>query len=260
MHIAITGASSGIGEALAREFHRAGASLTLVARRQEKLEELSRELGGRIHLVVHDLSVPARATTWIADAEAALGPIDVLINNAGIENLGWFDESDVEVGERLLATNLLTPMRLMRAVVPTMTARKGGTIVNVVSVASFCATPGQSWYGASKAGLAMAGDAMRAELRHSGVHLLNVYPGPIATPMADGIYERLGGKKGAVARLPEGKADILAQKVRRAVERRDNVVIYPGIYRMALWFPRLARWSSDRVAMESLIGLLTRLN
>ncbi len=85
MHVALTGASSGIGEALAREYARGGAKLTLVARRKELLEKLAAELGGA-HVVPLDLSDVAKATSWLEGARAANGPIDILINNAGIEN------------------------------------------------------------------------------------------------------------------------------------------------------------------------------
>src|SRR5262245_17354796 len=98
MHVAITGASSGIGEALAREYGRHGAKLTLVARREELLRRLAGEIGGDVFVAPHDLSLPEGAEGWIASAEAAHGPIDVLVNNAGIEKTGPTAEADVEIG------------------------------------------------------------------------------------------------------------------------------------------------------------------
>src|SRR5579872_2045382 len=184
MHVAITGASSGIGEAIAREYARAGADLTLVARRRDLLDKLASETGARCHVVAKDLSDPATAADWLDEAEAKLGPIDVLVNNAGMEYLSHADELDVETGDRLLRLNLLSPLRITRALLPRLVARKKGTIVDVASVAALAAGPGFTWYGASKAGLAMASEALRAEVKPSGVHVLTVYPGPVHSDMA----------------------------------------------------------------------------
>ena len=87
-HVVVTGASSGIGEALVREYVRAGASVTMVARRREMMEKLAAEVGGKTHVVATDLSDPAHAIDWLPAAEAALGPIDILINNAGAQIVG----------------------------------------------------------------------------------------------------------------------------------------------------------------------------
>lgn len=247
MHLVITGASSGIGEALAREAARAGHRLTLVARRRELLERLAGELGATpaAHVVVKDLSEPAGATEWVAAAEAAHGPIDVLINNAGIENTGPFEESDPAVGSRLLRTNVETPLLLARHLLPAMVARGSGAIGNVASVAALSPMPLQAWYAASKAALATASETLRRELRATGVHVLTVYPGPVTTAMADAAYASYGGRKGIVALLPEGRADVLARRVLRAIARRRARVVYPRFYaltRWLAWLPPLLAW------------------
>src|SRR5215813_10705365 len=102
MHVAITGASAGIGAALAREFGKSGNVVTLVARRRALLEELANGLGTRTHVVTVDLSDTARCTEWIVGAEAALGPIDVLINNAGATMVRRFVDVDLGEAERML--------------------------------------------------------------------------------------------------------------------------------------------------------------
>src|SRR4051812_11624051 len=99
MHVAITGASAGIGEALVRAWVARGASVTLVARRKEKLEQIALEVGGKTFVQAADLAVPERATEWIAPAEAALGPIDVLVNNAGVQTIEPTQLTSVEKGE-----------------------------------------------------------------------------------------------------------------------------------------------------------------
>jgi len=245
MHVAITGASSGIGEALAREYGRHGAKLTLVARREELLRRIAAEIGGHVFVVTHDLSLSDRADGWIAASEAAHGPIDVLVNNAGIENTGPTADADVEEAERVLHTNLHTPLRLMRSLAPAMIARGSGIFVNVASVAALAPTPLQAWYGASKAGLAAFSEAFRGELKGTGVQVVTVYPGPVTTAMADRAYAAFGGRKGTVGLMPEGRPEVLARLVRRAVEKHKARVIYPRFYVITRLFPWLARWLVD---------------
>ncbi len=246
-HVAVTGASSGIGEAIAGEFGRAGAGLTLVARRRDLLERLAEKIGGRYFVAAHDLSDPVRATEWIAAAEDALGPIDILVNNAGIENTGPTAEADVEGALRVLRLNLETPLRLMRHLLPGMIERRGGAFVNIASVAALAPAPLQAWYGASKGGLAAFSEALRGELAGSGVRVLTVYPGPVKTPMADVAYEAYGGRKGAIGLLPEGRPEILARRIRAAVAEGRPRLIYPRFYVISRWFPWLARWIADAV-------------
>lgn len=254
MHVAITGASSGIGEALAREYGRHGARLTLVARRRELLTRLAGEVGGSCFVAPHDLSDPGHAADWIAPCESALGPIDVLVNNAGVENTGPTARADLDEADRLLHTNLHTPLRLMRFLAPVMIERGHGVFVNVASVAALVPTPLQAWYGASKAGLAAFSEAFRGELLGTGVHVLTVYPGPVTTPMADRAYLAFGGRKGAVGLLPEGRPEVLARLIREAVLRRRARLIYPRFYVITRLFPWLARWIVDAGAPKPYTG------
>src|SRR3954468_17162556 len=105
MHVVITGASSGIGEALAREYAQAGAQLTLVARRRELMDKLAADLKVKCHVVAADLSDAAQATSWLAAAESALGPVDLLINNAGVQIVAPTVEISVEETRRLIQLN-----------------------------------------------------------------------------------------------------------------------------------------------------------
>ncbi len=249
MHVAITGASSGIGEAIAREFGAAGAKLTLIARRRDLLDKLAGEIDpARCHVVAKDLADAAHACDWIAAAEAAHGPIDVMVNNAGMENTGPTIAADLGEAERLLLLNLHTPLFIMHALAPKMIARGAGSLVNIASLAAIVAPPGQAWYGASKAGLAMFSETLGGELRKTGVHVLTVYPGPVTTPMGDAAYEKFGGKKGAAAMLPVGKPDVLARRIRRAVESKSARIIYPRQYHMARLFTDFSRWTTARSA------------
>ena len=247
MHIAITGASSGIGAALVRELGAAGHALTLVARRRVLLDELAAPFGARALVIERDLAEPDHATDWLAEAEGRHGPLDVLINNAGIENTGPTVDADPVVCRRLLELNLVTPLLLARAVLPRMTERGRGTIVNVASVAALVSVPMQAFYGASKAGLAMFSETLRAETAGTGVHVLTVYPGPVTTAMSESAKAAFGGSD-RLPPLPEGNADELARLVRRAIERSSARVIYPRMYTASRWFGPLARAIVDRFA------------
>jgi len=247
MHVVVTGASSGIGAALAREFGKeAGSTLTLVARRKTAMEDLANEIAAKHNVIAHDLSDSARATEWIAEAEERGGPIDVMINNAGVDNTGWAHEADAAAGVALVYTNMISPMLIARALVPKMIERRSGTIVNVASVAAYNAQKLQAWYGASKSGLATFSEVLRSEVRSRGVYVVTVYPGPIKTPMSEAAYAVYGGKKGVVGLLPEGSPTRLARLVRRAVEKKHDRVVYPAFYEIGRFFPWVARFIGDR--------------
>jgi short-subunit dehydrogenase len=251
MHIVITGASSGIGAALAREYGReASHTLSLIARRTAPMEALAAELPAKICAYAHDLSDVTRAVVWLDGVEASSGPIDILINNAGVENTGLAHTADVNKGLELLHTNLVSPLLIARAILPRMIERRGGTIINVASVAAFAAMPLQAWYGASKAALAMFSEVLRSEVRPHGVHVLTVYPGPIRTPMSEAAYEVYGGKRGVVGLLPEGTPERLARRIRQAAEHKRTRVVYPVFYELGRYLPWLARWLGDRTPIE----------
>jgi short-subunit dehydrogenase len=245
MHVVITGASSGIGEAIAREYFRRGADVTLVARRKELLEKLGQESKAKVNLVQADLSIPAQMTSWVAEAEAVNGPIDVLINNAGVQIVQAFSETEFSAAEKLLTVDLVAPLKLSQTVVRGMIARRRGVLVDIASMAAIAPTPGMAFYNAAKGGLAAYSEALRAELKPHGIHVVTVYPGPVATAMevaGRGAYE-----ESAIAKLltPIGKADVLARRVAKAVENKRARVIYPGLNVFARWFPAITRMLLD---------------
>jgi short-subunit dehydrogenase len=250
MHVAITGASSGIGEALAREL--AGAdpahTLTLVARRADRLAALVAELGaGRARPIAHDLGDPARATAWVAEAEVAFGPIDCLVNNAGMLVIGDSAATDPDACRRVVDLNLTSPMLLVRHLLPGMIARRRGLVVNVTSLAAIAPMPMQTYYGASKAGLAAFSESLRGELAGTGVHVLTVYPGPVTTAMGEAGYVGFGGRD-AVPPMPEADPAKLARAIHRAMDAQAPRLIYPRVYGLARVFPGLTRLGIDRFA------------
>lgn len=248
MHIVITGASSGIGASLARSLAALpDAKITLVARRRHLLEQIASELAVQTFVVEADLSDVATATDWLAEAERRNGPVDVLVNNAGVQIIARTEAVDVERGEASLALNLMTPLRLTRALLPGFIARRRGTIVNIASLAALAPTPGMTYYNASKAGLAGASEALRGELRRSGVHVVTVYPGIVATAMADGALSAYGTNL-ALRLQPRGTTEGLAAMVKTAIVRRRARVIYPRTYGFVRWLSPLVRWFVDAFA------------
>lgn len=239
MHVLLTGASSGIGEGLARIFGAEGHRLTLVARRAERLQALAAELP-EAHVEARDLLEPSQVAGLVEAATAALGPVDVLVNNAGMELLDHSDTLDPDQAERLLRLNLLAPLRLTRQVLPQMRARRCGTIVDIASVAAFASQPFATHYCASKAGLAAAGHQLRWELQGTGVHVLTVYPGPIHTDMGHrALSSYTTDPSGGL--LPWGTVDVLGRRILRAIDREQDELVYPQIYRVAKAFPAITR-------------------
>lgn len=245
MHVAITGASTGIGAALARELAGPGVRLTVVARSRARLEALARDVGGA-HVVAHDLSDPERACAWMDAAQAAQGPLDVLVNNAGAHVSGATVDVAPERGEAVLRLDLLTPLRLTQHALRGMLARRSGTIVDVTAMAALAPLPGLAHYDAAKAGLAAWSEALRVELRGSGVHVVTVYPGYIA----DTELAREGAAAYEPSRaerlMPKGTSAELARRVRRAIERREDRVLYPYPAALALYVSGPVRWAMGR--------------
>ena len=244
MHGIITGASSGIGEALARHFAGRGWELTLVARREVRLEALAEELETRCLVCPADLSDPARADAMLARAREELGPIDLLVNNAGVQFVEPTVGIDVERMELLLAVNLRTPLRLIQRVLPEMLERGAGTIVNISSMAGVVPTPGMTHYNASKAGLGAASESLRVELEGTGVHVVSVYPGPVKSPMEQAARENIE-ETWAVRHLPTGEAEELARLVEEACEKKKPRVFYPKVYGLSRYTRVMSQWFTD---------------
>lgn len=241
-HAVVTGASSGIGEALARELVGAGWQVTLVARRRERLEAIAAELGPAARVVAVDLCAIDDLPAWLA----SLGkPIDLLVNNAGAVAVGRFVDIDPADARRVLELDMVVPIALCRAVLPSMLARAAGTIVNVASTGALGPSPGMVDYCAAKAGLGAASEALRGELRGTGVHVVTVYPGPTDTPMLRAATAGYPDAR-AVRSLPSGTPTALARRIRRAVERRRARVIYPRVYTLFRYFPAIIRRLLDR--------------
>jgi short-subunit dehydrogenase len=196
----VTGASSGIGEAVARELYRRGHRVVLVARRVEQLEGLAGELGARAHPLPADLSDRTDRAA-LPDRVAALGvTVDILVNNAGLATVGPVARAVPEEELNLVEVDVAAVVDLCCRFVPGMVDRRRGAVLNVASVGAFSPVPGQASYGAAKAFVLSYTDAMRAELRGTGVTATTLCPGPVKT----GFGEAAGiSDEDAEAALPK---------------------------------------------------------
>ena len=179
--VPITGASRGIGEALAHAFAGTGANVALVARTQDTLEALAAALGGTAHAA--DLSDPTQVANLVRRVEDEAGPIDVLVNNAGVGTPADFANASADHLRRVTEVNYLAPAELCRQAIPRMLGRGGGHIVNVSSIASCMAVPGLVAYSASKAALSQFTAGLRADLRGLSIATTLVELGTIPTDM-----------------------------------------------------------------------------
>ncbi len=185
----VTGASGGIGGAIARQFHTAGAVVCLSGRRQAALESIAGDMGERTHVLAGDLALAEEPDRLIGLVEANCGGVDILVNNAGLtrDNLAVRlkdDEWDV-----VLETNLLAAFRLSRAALKGMMKRRFGRIISVTSIVGAVGNPGQSNYAASKAGLVGMSKSLAQEVATRGVTVNCVAPGFIETAMTAAIPE-----------------------------------------------------------------------
>jgi short-subunit dehydrogenase len=182
--VVVTGASRGIGAALAAELVARGAGVVLVARSVEPLEKLAAELGGEAYAA--DLSDASAIEPLVRRIEAE-GPIDVLLNNAGVDLTGDLVALPSEEIVRLVAVNLCAPMLLCRAVIPGMRSRGRGHIVNVSSLAGTNAVPGLAPYSASKAGLSHFTAGLRADLKGTPITTTLAQVGTVESTMVDSL-------------------------------------------------------------------------
>ena len=246
MHVVVTGASSGIGEAIAREFLARGAKVTIVARRRAHLERIAAAGVDRSHIVVADLSDPDAAWAWLDDAERALGPIDVLVNNAGIQIVKRAADTDWGEAERMMRLDLMVPLRLTTLVLRRMIPRRTGTIVDVASMAAIAPTPGMFFYNAAKAGLAAASEGLRAEVKPHGIHVVTVYPGPVKSEL-EAAGRAAFEDRAATRNVPTGTPEVLARMIADAVAKKRPRVIYPRFYGVSRHFPGPTRWALDKL-------------
>lgn len=210
----VTGASGGIGGAIARALHAQGATVVLAGRRLEALGALAEVLGSRVRTVAGDLGEPGAAETMVAAAEAD-GALDLLVNNAGVTKDGLALRMKDADWSAVIDTNLTSVFRLSRAALKGMLRRRSGRIVTITSIVGATGNPGQANYAAAKAGLAGMSKALAAEVAARGITVNCVAPGFIDTAMTRSLDE--GQRAALTERIPVGRlgqgADVAAAVV-----------------------------------------------
>jgi 3-oxoacyl-[acyl-carrier protein] reductase len=211
----VTGASGGIGGAIARALHARGATVALSGTRRDALDAVAGELKARAHVLPCDLSDAAAVDALIGQAEQAMGQLDILVNNAGLTRDGLAMRMKDEDWQKVLEVDLTAGFKLARAALRGMMRRRHGRIIGITSIVGVTGNPGQANYAAAKAGMIGMSKALAAEVASRGVTVNCVAPGFIKSPMTDALNdqqkERLLGAIPA-SRLGEG-ADVAAAVV-----------------------------------------------
>ena len=210
----VTGASGGIGEAVARALHAQGASVVLRGTRAEKLEALQKDFGARAFALAVDLSDRDAVVGLVDDAGALAGPISILVNNAGITRDGLLMRMKDYDWDSVLEVNMTASMSLCRAAMRGMMKARTGRIISISSVVGVIGNAGQTNYAASKAGMIGFSKSLAAEVASRGLTVNVVAPGFIETPMTDVLDE--SHKSSLLARVPAGRlghADEIAATV-----------------------------------------------
>ena len=199
----VTGASGGLGGAIARALHRQGAIVALSGTRREALELLAAELGDRTHILPCDLGDPAAVESLVPATEAAMGGLDILVNNAGVTRDNLFMRMKDAEWDAVIAVNLTAAFRLARASLRGMMKRRHGRIIGITSIVGVTGNPGQGNYAAAKAGMIGMSKALAQEVASRGITVNCVAPGFIASPMTEALNDKQ--REAILANVPMGK-------------------------------------------------------
>ena len=221
----VTGASGGLGGAIARALYGQGAIVALSGTRREALESLAGELGSRAHVLPCDLADAAAVEALVPAAEAAMGSLDILVNNAGVTRDNLFMRMKDAEWDTVIAVDLTAAFRLSRACLKGMMRRRFGRIIGVTSIVGVTGNPGQGNYAAAKAGMIGMSKSLAAEVASRGITVNCIAPGFIASPMTDALNDKQ--RESILASVPTGRlgagADIGAAAVYLASEEAAYV-------------------------------------
>jgi NADP-dependent 3-hydroxy acid dehydrogenase YdfG len=227
--VAVTGASSGIGEATALACARAGAAVALAARRADRIDELARRIvadGGRAIAVPTDVGEEDQARAFVERTHAELGRLDVLVNNAGVMLLGAIENAPTEEWREMIHVNLFGVLYCTHAALPLMHAQGAGHIVNVSSVAGRFARAGSGVYNLTKFGVGAFSEALRQEVAPIGLRITLIEPGAVATELAGHnrpeVLEQISRTFSGVERLA---AEDIANAILYAIGQPPNVSV-----------------------------------
>jgi NADP-dependent 3-hydroxy acid dehydrogenase YdfG len=224
--VAVTGASSGIGEAVARACVQAGARVALGARREDRITALASELGDAALAIAVDVSEEDQARAFVERARDELGGLDVLVNNAGVMLLGPIVEAPTDEWRTMIDVNVFGVLYCTHAALPAMLAQGSGTIVNVSSVAGRFARLGSGVYNLTKFGVGAFSESLRQEVTERGVRVVLVEPGAVATELVSHNREEIQGViRSTLADVPPLQASDIANAVLYAIAQPDNVSV-----------------------------------
>ncbi len=221
----VTGATGGIGGAIARAFHAQGATVAVSGTRRELLDQLAAELKERVHALPCNLADKEAVEALVPSSEQAMGRLDILVANAGITRDNLFVQLSDEAWDEVVAVNLTATFRLARAAVRGMMRRRFGRVIGITSVVGVTGNPGQSNYTATKAGMIGMIKSIAQEYAKRGVTANCIAPGFIATPMTDKLNDKQ--REAILARVPAGRlgtgADVAAAAIYLASEEAAYV-------------------------------------
>jgi 3-oxoacyl-[acyl-carrier protein] reductase len=199
----VTGATGGIGGAIAKALHAHGAHVGISGRNEEKLKALAAELGERVSILPADLAAVGAIDALVKSAEEGMGQIDILVNNAGLTRDNLSMRMKDEEWQEVIDVNMTATFKLAKAVQRGMMKRRDGRIINIASIVGVTGNPGQCNYVASKAGMIGWSKAMAQEIASRGITINCIAPGFIATAMTDALNDE---QKATInAKIPAGK-------------------------------------------------------
>ena len=220
----VTGASGGLGGAIAQTLHAQGAVVGIAGRRREALEELAGCLGERCHVLVADLVEPDAPGALAVAADEAMGQVDILINNAGITRDTLAMRMKDDDWQAILDVNLTAGFRLTRALLRGMLKRRHGRIVGITSIVGVTGNPGQVNYAAAKAGMIGMSKSLAQEVAERGITVNCIAPGFIETPMTDALGEDV--RERLLQRIPAGRLGVADDIAAAAVYLASDEAAY----------------------------------
>lgn len=250
----ITGASSGFGEDAAKLFAKEGAIVLVTARRMDRLNTLVDQIndsGGNAFAYHLDVSDFKQIRDVVQQIHREHGSIDVLFNNAGFGKINFLENLNLEADIiPMMNVNLIGAIELVRQVLPIMIQQRSGHIINMSSVAGWIGTPPYSIYNATKFGLRGFTDAIRREVRHFGVYVSGIYPGPAKTEFSEHVGWDHTKANTESYRLSSMTSEFVGRKVVQLAKHPRHAMVVPWFFNVLIWLSMMFPWLTDQVIIN----------